>query len=169
MAEDMQRKLYDEQITAVVQGFTQVWNKFEATLSKELAQIEYPLEKVHAGMEHHRSANYELVYRVSSVIYRKNNLTMGELSDALSVPLSTATRIVDWLVDNKYVQRSHDDEDRRVVRIALTDVGRELHHAIENYIRQRVQQLLSCLTDRERATLLTLIEKVVSTLKEIAK
>jgi len=39
---------------------------------------------------------------------------------------------------------------------------------IENYIRQRVQQILSCLTAEERAKLLVLIGKVVSTLKEMA-
>ena len=94
---------------------------------------------------------------------------MGELSGVLSVPLSTATRIVDWLVDRGYVLRLPDAEDRRVVRVALTGNGRELHKAIERYIRQRVQQILSCLTDGERSTLITLMGKVVSTLKEIAR
>jgi len=93
---------------------------------------------------------------------------MGELSNALSVPLSTATRIVDWLVDNGYAQRLPDQEDRRIVRVALTDVGQEMHTIIDSYIRQRVQQILSCLTFEERAMLLTLVGKVVATLKEIA-
>ena len=72
-------------------------------------------------------------------------------------------------MDNGYVQRLPDPEDRRVVRVALTDIGQEMHQIIENYIRQRVQQILSCLTLEERATLLNLISKVVYTLKEIAK
>lgn len=168
MAEDSQQKLYDEQITAVVHGFTQVWNKFEVMLGKELFQIQNRLNGIQPGKEPHTISNHELFYRVSNSIQQKSNLTMGELSNALSVPLSTATRIVDWLVDNGYAQRLSDQEDRRIVRVALTDAGREMHTIIDSYIRQRVQQILSCLTFEERATLLTLVGKVVATLKEIA-
>jgi DNA-binding MarR family transcriptional regulator len=168
MADNIEEQLQEQQIGAVVQGFIQVWNRFEATLSKELTQIQERLEGIHPNRESHPHGNYELFYRVSNSIYRKESLTMGELSNTLSVPLSTATRIVDWLVDNGYVQRLADPEDRRVVRVALTDVGREVHKTIESYVRQRVQQILSCLTVAERVTLLDLMGKVVATLKEVA-
>ena len=168
MVENIEERLHDQQIAAVVQGFMQVWNKFEATLSKELAQIQERLDGIHPDREPHPHANYELFYRVSNSINREESLTMGELSSALSVPLSTATRMVDWLVDNGYVRRLPDPEDRRIVRVALTDIGQDLHKTIENYVRQRVQQILSCLTVEERATLLILVGKVVSALKEVA-
>ena len=169
MGKDIELKLYNKQIDEVVHGFTQVWNKFEVMLSKELAQIQERLDGIHPERESHPHANYELFYRVSNSMYRKGNLTMGELSNALSVPLSTATRITDWLVDNGYIQRLPDPEDRRIVRVALTSIGRELYETIDRYIRQRVQQILSSLTDEERTTLLALVGKVVSTLKETAK
>ena len=169
MTEDKQQNIYDEQITAVVHGFMQVWNKFESMLSKELAQLQTRLNGIQAGKEPHTISNHELFYRVSNSIQRKGNLTMGELSNVLSVPLSTATRIVDWLVDNGYVQRLPDPEDRRIVRVALTDIGQEMHKLIDSYIRQRVQQILSCLTFEERTILLALVSKVVSTLKEVAQ
>jgi DNA-binding MarR family transcriptional regulator len=169
MTEDIQQMVYDEQINTVVHGFTQVWNKFEVMLSRELTQIQDRLDGMHPGKEPHPTANYELFYRVSNSIHRKGNLTMGELSSALSVPLSTATRITDWLVDNGYIQRLPDPEDRRIVRVALTDIGRELYQTVDRYVRQRLQQILSCLTDEERTTLLALVNKVVSALKETAK
>ena len=164
-----QDELYDAQITVIVHGFMQVWNRFEATLSKELDQIKESLQGMHPQREHQPNANYELFYRACSSIYPKGNITMGEFSNALSVPLSTATRIADWLVDHGYIQRSQDNDDRRVVRIALTDTGKELFKAIDRYIRQRMQQILSSLTAEERTILLTLVSKVVSGLKEAAK
>ena len=94
---------------------------------------------------------------------------MGEFSNALSVPLSTATRIADWLVDNGYIQRLPDVDDRRVVRVSLTDMGKELFKAIDRYIRQRMKQILSSLTAEERTILLALVSKVVSGLKEAAR
>ena len=161
-------ELYSNQITAVVHGFMQVWNRFEATLSKELSQIQESLQGMHPQREAQPNANYELFYRACSSIYPKGSITMGEFSSALSVPLSTATRIADWLVEHGYIQRLPDDEDRRVVRVALTDTGKELFKAIDRYIRQRMQQILSSLTAEERTILLTLVSKVVSGLKEAA-
>jgi len=161
-------ELYNSQITAVVHGFMQVWNRFEATLFKELSQIQESLQGMHPQREHQPNANYELFYRACSSIYPEGNITMGEFSNALSVPLSTATRIADWLVDNGYIQRLPGSDDRRVVRVSLTDTGKELFKTIDGYIRQRMQQILSSLTAEERTVLLTLVSKVVSGLKEAA-
>lgn len=158
----------DSQITAVVHGFMQVWNKFEATLDKELAQIRDNLDGMHPHRVGHSDTNYELFYRASSTIYPEGSMTMGELSDALTVPLSTATRIADWLVENGYIQRINDSEDRRVVRVALTDSGRGLFEAIDRYVRERLHKILSCLTDEEMETFLRLVGKVVTGLKEAA-
>ena len=168
MTEDIEQGIYDKQITAVVHGFMQVWGKFETTLSRELAQIQARLEGMNSGRESHPDANYELFYRVSNTMYYQSSLTMGELSHALSVPLSTATRIADWLVDHGYMQRLPDPEDRRIVRVALTDVGKELYEAIDRYIRERIGHILSCLTAGERTELLALMGKVVSALKDAA-
>ncbi|MDD5126871.1 MAG: MarR family transcriptional regulator [Dehalococcoidales bacterium] len=162
-------ELYDSQITTVVHGFMQVWNRFEATLSKELAQIQNSLQGMHPQREHQQNTNYELFYRACTGIYPEGNVTMGEFSNALSVPLSTATRIADWLVNNGYFQRIPDDNDRRVVRVALTDTGKKLYQVIDRYIRQRMQQILSSLTAEERTMLLTLVSKVVSGLKEATR
>lgn len=153
-------------ITDIVHGFMQVWNKFESTLDKELAQIRENLEGMHPHRVGQSDANYELFYRASSSIYPQGSMTMGEFSTALSVPLSTATRIADWLVDNGYVQRFNDPEDRRVVRITLTDNGRGLYKAIDKYIKQRLQNILSCLDDEEMKAFLILVRKIVTRLKE---
>lgn len=164
-----QSSFYSSHITDIVHGFMQVWNKFESTLDKELAQIRENLEGMHPNRVGQSDTNYELFYRASSSIYPKSSMTMGEFSTALSVPLSTATRIADWLVDNGYFQRLNDSEDRRVVRIALTDNGRGLYKAIDKYIKQRLQNILSCLNDEEMKAFLVLVRKIVDRLKETAE
>jgi DNA-binding MarR family transcriptional regulator len=161
--------IYNSQITAVVHGFVQVWNKFEGTLSKELSQIQGKLQGMHPGRgEAQPNANSELFYRACTGIYPHGSISMGSFSSALGVPLSTATRIADWLFDRGYIQRMPDPDDRRVVKIALTETGQELYKAIDRYMRQRLLQILSSLTEEERTTLLTLIGKVVAKLKEAA-
>ncbi len=163
-----EQKAYADQITAAVEGFVQVWIKFEAMLYEDLARTQDSLEGGHPDSQARFYTNYDLFYRVSSSMRGKDNVTMGELSSALSVPLSTATRMVDSLVSSGYAQRLPDAEDRRIVRVALTDSGRELHRTIETYTSERVQQILSCLTPEEQAMLFSCIRKVVAALKGAA-
>lgn len=168
MIDNAKPEAYTDQITAVIEGFVQLWIKFEAMLHDELAKTQNRLEEVGPGNQTRLFTDYGFFYRVSNSMYGKDNLTMGELSNALSVPLSTATRMVDWLVANGYVQRLPDPADRRVVRVALTEKGQNLHQTIEKYTGERVQQVVSCLTAEEQTTLFALIHKVVIELKEIA-
>ena len=167
MSKVNQQGSYVDQVDEVVQGFVQVWIKFGALLPHELATIPQYRDAIYPESGPQSETNYEFFFRVSSSISRKGTPAMGELSNDLSVPLSTATRIVDWLVERDYAQRLPDPEDRRVVRVTLTAKGMELHQAIENYVKQRVQQVLSSLTAEEQSTMFGLLHKVVDALKEV--
>jgi DNA-binding MarR family transcriptional regulator len=168
MVKKISQKAYDAEITSMIEGFVQMWIKFEALLHKEMAKTQRLDSPIDIGLGHNND-NYSLFYRVSSVIFPKHQLTMGELSTTLAVPFSKATRMVNWLVDNEYVKRLPDPDDRRIVRVALTEKGNYLHQAINNYMRERIQELLSSsLTIEEKIILFTLIKKVVSTLKNLS-
>ena len=74
----------------------------------------------------------DVFFTIGFVFSRQSEpITMGDLSRILGVPFSTATRTVDWLVNNGYVQRLADPEDRRVVRVELTGAGKELYRGHE--------------------------------------
>ena len=159
MESDRNHEAYVERIASIVGGFVVVWNKFEGMLFDELAKT-----KGNEGVY----SNYGLFYRISSNIYPGNDLTMGELSNTLSVPLSTATRMVNWMVTDGYIKRLPDPEDRRIVRVALTEKGLEMHNTIRSYTEERVGTILSSLSTEEQITLLQLIDKVISALKKVA-
>ena len=165
MPEVNQPGSYADQVDEIVQGFVQVWIKFGALLPRELAAIPHYKDGIYPESGPQPDTNYEFFFRVSSSISRKGTPAMGELSNDLSVPLSTATRIVDWLVERDYGQRLPDSEDRRIVRVTLTAKGKELHRAIQDYVKQRLQQVLSSLTVDEQATMFVLLRKVVASLK----
>ena len=57
---------------------------------------------------------------------------MGGISNYLGSTLSSATSIIDRLVDKGLVERAPDSEDRRVVICRLTPTGRE---AVEQFWR----------------------------------
>ena len=139
-------------------------------LPEDLARQKEKIEKLYLTDGPKRLHDHDLFYRIGMVLTRSvEPPPMGELSKALDVPLSTATRIVEGLVETGYAERIADPDDRRVVRIALTEDGRRLYLAMYNYIRERIDTVLSLFTADERAQLIGLLQKLGSSLDNMTK
>ncbi|PIX96728.1 MAG: MarR family transcriptional regulator [Hydrogenophilales bacterium CG_4_10_14_3_um_filter_63_21] len=54
------------------------------------------------------------------------DITVSQLSQALSVHVSTASNLLDKLARAGLVERIRSEEDRRVVRLRLTEAGRDI-------------------------------------------
>jgi DNA-binding MarR family transcriptional regulator len=81
-------------------------------------------------------------------------MPMRALADALDVSQASTTGIADRMEQRGLVERLRDDEDRRVVRVALTDAGRQLIAGITTERRGHLSDLLENLSDDELAALL---------------
>lgn len=104
--------------------------------------------------------------RTGSFLHQNPGSTMGQLSQAISVPLYTATRMVDSLVENGLADRLPDPDDRRIVRVIPTDNGRRIYEAMEARLAQDFQKIMACLTLDEQRTLIALLHKVAASLRE---
>ncbi|MBZ0301659.1 MAG: MarR family transcriptional regulator [Anaerolineae bacterium] len=141
-----------------------------SAIPEEIARLKEHLDKVYLGDEPQRMiVDHDLFFRVGVIILSqyKEPVSMGELSKALDVPLSTATRIVDGLVDNGLAERTADPEDRRVVRVSLTQRGQDLHQIMNAFIQQRLEGILSRFTPEEREQLVRLLRKVADAFDEV--
>jgi DNA-binding MarR family transcriptional regulator len=95
-------------------------------------------------------------------------ISMGEISRALDVPLSSATRIVDWFVRNDYAQRLPDPEDRRIVRITWTDAGQEVYQAMITHALDRIEKLLGHFSGPEQELFVSMLEKFANIMEQDA-
>ena len=68
--------------------------------------------------------------------------TMGELAEGLQITTASATGLVNPLVDRGHVTRSRDPNDRRVVRIGLSDHAQALANGIISEKRREVEAAL---------------------------
>lgn len=66
-------------------------------------------------------------YRVLGVLNRFGLCTMSELALFTAIDRTTLTRIADQLVASGFVERRSHAQDRRQVRLELTDVGAQAH------------------------------------------
>jgi DNA-binding MarR family transcriptional regulator len=151
-----------------VQYLVEAMPRFTDSLPEALSQLLNDLDELPPKDKPRNIANPIAFIRMSGILYRNINPTMGELSQSLAVPFPTVTRIVDWFVKNGYAQRLSDASDRRIVRVAQTEKGRRLHEAIASLMAQSVQEIVGCLTDHEQTTLLTLLRKIASASSEYA-
>ena len=66
--------------------------------------------------------------------------TMTHVANILGISVSTLTTAVGKLVKKGYVVRSRDEEDGRIVRIALTEEGRKILESHQAFHREMVGQ-----------------------------
>ena len=98
---------------------------------------------------------------VLSILEQSSRMTMSVLADSASIPLSTATGIVDRLVEDELVTRRRAKEDRRLVVVELTERGRKLVQYHRELRKEVFSRLLSELNEAEKRELLRLLGKAV--------
>jgi DNA-binding MarR family transcriptional regulator len=103
---------------------------------------------------------------VLGTIERHGPLTLGDLAAAERVQPPTITAAVDRLERHDLVARRRDAEDRRVIRVEITDAGRALLADVRTRKRAYLEEQLATLSPRDRATLeraASILERLIET------
>jgi MarR family 2-MHQ and catechol resistance regulon transcriptional repressor len=93
----------------------------------------------------------------------EGRMTMSKLSSNVALTTGGVTRLVDRMVDAGLVARQNCPNDRRSVHVVLTPGGQDtLHRAVTEHIEGIDRHLFSPLSERDRATLATILSKFLS-------
>ncbi len=153
-----------DEIVELVRELIRLQPRLKALLPADLTRLKARLRR--GG----HPPDYELFYRVGTVLSRSREArTMGEIRHALGVPLSSATRMVAWLVQHGYARRFADPEDRRYIRVVLTAEGRVLTVRIDRFLRRQLRKVVRCFTPAERVRLVLLLRKLIAALDEVSR
>ncbi|HZT42212.1 MAG TPA: MarR family transcriptional regulator [Chthonomonadaceae bacterium] len=95
--------------------------------------------------------------------------TMGRLSERLGVRQNALTQAADRLINHGLAERLSDPRDRRVVRLRLTQRGREWVEARRARRRARLSQLWSLLDPRERLSVLQAVRTLEAAADRLEK
>jgi DNA-binding MarR family transcriptional regulator len=159
---------YINEFVGIIQEFVRLKSRLKPVqpIDDEVARIRRQF------MESHPSgkgpmADMGLLFHIGILLGEQaDSLTMSELSQALEIPMSSATRIMDWLVTGGYAERRPDPADRRVVRVALSETGQHMYKLMNQHIRKRVEHVLHHFTTDEQESLIKLMTKLVKALEE---
>lgn len=81
-------------------------------------------------------------------------LSMSRLAEQLDVSLPSTTGIVTRMEERRLVQRIHDEDDRRVVLVQLTDEGRSALERVDTLRREHITRALRRLSTSQQANIL---------------
>ena len=86
--------------------------------------------------------------------------TMSEVASDLGITVGTLTIAIGNLVKKGYVQRERSDEDRRVVKIALTQKGKLAYRIHAKFHRDMIREMLKGMDSKEEQVLINALEKI---------
>lgn len=84
---------------------------------------------------------------VMAHLKRNGVCSMSDIGKSLVIPKPHVTLLVDKLIEEGYVKRSDDPNDRRIVNIALTKKGLADFEDIKKVISESLKEKLSTLED----------------------
>lgn len=106
-------------------------------------------------------------YKMLLTIYDKGNCTLNVLARELRIAMSSASGMVDRLVNQGFVYRTVDEDNRRQVMIYTTEKGEELIRELQRGIVENYRTLLERLPPRDQERLVAAFESLVEILGKL--
>ena len=106
-------------------------------LSRHISNVSHEDSKIGSGIF------------ILSIIESRSNCIMKNLVQDLNLGASTATRQVDSLVKEGFIQRNTAENDRRKVSLALTEKGKHVYKRFENHLIHVMRSSLKTYTKAE--------------------
>ncbi|HMK54801.1 MAG TPA: MarR family transcriptional regulator [Methanobacteriaceae archaeon] len=88
-------------------------------------------------------------YYVLKILEKRGDLPMSEIGRKIHISKSNMTALIDKLVKNELAERLPDKNDRRVIKIAITDKGSDLLMDWRIHSNNEIKKNLSVLSDED--------------------
>jgi DNA-binding MarR family transcriptional regulator len=102
-----------------------------------------------------------------SLLLVQDGMTIGTMSQKRGVDAPTATGIITRLEQNGLVERRHTREDRRVVKVYLTDEGRDISNTLVSSVEHFEQSMKRGFSESEMDRFLAQLQQLIVNAAEI--
>lgn len=87
--------------------------------------------------------------RIMHMLDKNGPQKMSELASALNITAGAVTTAATILIEQDYITRLRNNQDRRVIRLALTDKGRKTLAILQNEGRETMQYVFQDMSAEE--------------------
>jgi len=105
---------------------------------------------------------------VLSLLDEMDGLTIGTISQRRAIDAPTVTGIVKRIEQTGLVERRHDRTDRRVVKVYLTDEGRDIMRFLPDEISRFNDMAMQGLSEDEQRDLLAKLQRLIVNVSAVA-
>lgn len=100
------------------------------------------------------------------VLIKQDGMTQSEIAEQLSVQGATVTNMLQRLEEAGLVVRRRDSEDNRLVRVYLTEAGRQKERSIHTQLISMQELIFKDISEEERATLRRRLKQIIENISE---
>ncbi len=134
-------------------------------LTRDLFQLmkQFPRPKLkQSSIDGLTRSEYELlVMLVMNFDEGKKALTVTEISALLQITPAGVTHLINPLEETGYIERLPDPNDRRIVRIGLTQKGTQMAEALILEVQEQLVGLVNHLGKEDSKTLIRLMSQAI--------
>lgn len=103
---------------------------------------------------------------VLALLFHEDGQTIGAISQQRGIDAPTVTGIVKRLELSELVERRHSKEDRRVVKVYLTDAGHDITQALYPKVQTFNNAMLCDFPEDERQHFLCMLQRIIANLSD---
>ncbi len=136
----------------------------EELLQKLIERLLSIMKQIHHGVLSQDTCISQSQARLLFIIDSKkaDGISVKELAEKLSVTPGAITQFVDALVKKDFVKRHEDPNDRRIVRLTLTESARSQSEKLRKEFLSSAAKVFDILSDEEMKLLIELLAKAGS-------
>ncbi|RFU69930.1 MarR family winged helix-turn-helix transcriptional regulator [Bacillus sp. V59.32b] len=99
-------------------------------------------------------------FAVMELLYHKGDQPLQQIGGKILLASGSITYVVDKLEKKDYLRRVASKNDRRVTYAQITDKGKAFIESVFPEHEQRIDEIMSTLTDEEKETAIELMKKL---------
>lgn len=138
--------------------------------AQELGQIVFQFQKQLLKSELNKEINlseFRLLAALKNfIISHQKGVKVSDLSNHLEITPARVTHMINSLEKNHYVERSNDQNDRRIVLIKLTEKGNIVIDSMLEHFNENFKSLSNYLGEKDTNDLIRILTSAINFFKE---
>jgi|EPASupsiteSAE347_1022098.scaffolds.fasta_scaffold00381_20 DNA-binding MarR family transcriptional regulator len=115
--------------------------------------------------DHEEKTATMLQYMALHFLKEQPSGTVGDLADFLKLSKSSATQLIERLVEANLVERINDKKDRRIIRLVITENGEREFIVLKKKLMEKMQKIFSKIPAKDLKEFIRIFKNLIEKLK----